>query len=496
MPINPAIALGVQPLQLADPLSQYAKFASIQQAQNQNALAQYQLDAARREQASQNALNEAYRAAYNPQTGAIDMNRLRQTLSTGGFGSKLPGIEKSMAEVETKRAQEAKAKTDLVDAKLKQSRGFLDTIDPADPTAPEKFIAWHEANHRDPVLGPVLAARGITADQSRARIAQAIQQGPQAFTQLLMQAKLGTEKFMEMNKPMTVAPGASVYQPGATEAMFTAPPAPAAPTRLQDRFVPVGKLVFDRQEQRWVTPPQAAIAATQDRAAPAAPAAPAPKPLTAQQETQRRDKLGKEFKAATNALQTTQDVLDSIQMVRDAPGLNRATGFTGVYTPSFSEGAAAQAETRFQNLKGKITALGKAQAAASGAIGSIANQEWKILADQIAALELVKGTGPLLEQLTLVEAQAQGAMERIRDAYQRQFGEDFERFPQFRDIPQPKSTVKGRKSSGAVTPAAPATGAFPAPPPAAIDALKRGQGTDEQFDAVFGPGAAARARGR
>lgn len=203
MPINPAIALGVQPLQLADPLSQYAKFASIQQAQNQNALAQYQLDAARREQASQNALNEAYRAAYDPQTGAIDMNRLRQTLSTGGFGSKLPGIEKSMAEVETKRAQEAKAKTDLVDAKLKQSRGFLDTIDPADPTAPEKFIAWHEANHRDPVLGPVLAARGITADQSRARIAQAIQQGPQAFAQLLMQSKLGTEKFIEMNKPTT-----------------------------------------------------------------------------------------------------------------------------------------------------------------------------------------------------------------------------------------------------------------------------------------------------
>jgi len=78
------------------------------------------------------------------------------------------------------------------------------------------------------------------------------------------------------------------------------------------------------------------------------------------------------------------------------------------------------------------------------------------LADQIAALELVKGTGPLLEQIALVEAQAQGAMERIRDAYQRQFGEDFERFPQFKDLPAPKSTIKGRKSSGAVTPAAPA----------------------------------------
>jgi hypothetical protein len=42
----------------------------------------------------------------------------------------------------------------------------------------------------------------------------------------------------------------------------------------------------------------------------------------------------------------------------------------------------------------------------------------------------------------------------------------------------------------------PPVGNFPAPNQAAIDALKRGQGTDEQFDAVFGPGAAARARGR
>lgn len=245
--------------------------------------------------------------------------------------------------------------------------------------------------------------------------------------------------------------------------------------RLQDRFVPVGKLVFDRQAQQFITPPAAAIAATQDRAA-AAPKEPAPpKPLTAQQETQRRDKLGKEFKTAVNALQTTQDVLDSLQNVKDAPGLNRATGYFGVYAPSIPEGAAAQAEVRFQNLKGKVTALGKAQAASTGAIGSIANQEWKILADQIAALELVKGTGPLLEQLDLVEAQAQGAMERIRDAYQRQFGEDFERFPQFKDLPAPKSTVKGRKSGGPVTPATPAA---PAPPLTAaeqteLDALRQ-----------------------
>jgi hypothetical protein len=86
----------------------------------------------------------------------------------------------------------------------------------------------------------------------------------------------------------------------------------------------------------------------------------------------------------------------------------------------------------------------------SGAIGSIANQEWKILSDQIAALDEVKGKGPLLEQIDLVEQQARGAIERIRDTYEKTRSEDFERFPQFRDLPASKSA--GGASNVVVTP--------------------------------------------
>jgi hypothetical protein len=96
------------------------------------------------------------------------------------------------------------------------------------------------------------------------------------------------------------------------------------------------------------------------------------------------------------------------------------------------------------NLRGKVTALGKATAAMSGAIGSIANQEWKILSDQIAVLDEVKGKGPLLDQIVLLEEQAQGAAARIRDTYEKTRAEDFERFPQFRDLPAPR----GKKDSG------------------------------------------------
>lgn len=171
------------------------------------------------------------------------------------------------------------------------------------------------------------------------------------------------------------------------------------------------------------------------------PANMAEKPLTKAQEIKRRDTVGKEFKSATSALQTTQDVLDSIAFVKSEPGLSQATGFTGML-PSFPEGGAASADVRLANLKGKVTALGKAAAAASGNIGSIATVEWKILSDQIANIDPVKGTRPLLNQLDLIEQQAQGAMRRIQDGYERQFGEDFERFPQFSDLPAPKSAIK------------------------------------------------------
>ena len=167
------------------------------------------------------------------------------------------------------------------------------------------------------------------------------------------------------------------------------------------------------------------------------------KPLTEGQTIKLRTDVGKDYKAASTALSQMDDLLDSIDKVKTSPGLSAATGFTGKYLPSFSEGAAAQAETRIANLRGKVTALGKATAAMSGAIGSIANQEWKILSDQIAALDEVKGKGPLLEQIDLVEQQARGAIERIRDTYQKTRSEDFERFPQFRDLPAPR----GKKDS-------------------------------------------------
>jgi hypothetical protein len=100
MPIDPRIALGVQPLQVADPMARYSQLAGIQNAQNQNALAQYQLGSAQRTEKAQNLLADAYAQSTNPETGEIDYNKLTGLVAAGGGGAQIPAIVKSRREME------------------------------------------------------------------------------------------------------------------------------------------------------------------------------------------------------------------------------------------------------------------------------------------------------------------------------------------------------------------------------------------------------------
>jgi hypothetical protein len=200
MPINPNIALSVRGIELQNPLDQYSKVMAIQNAQQQNALAQRQMQQSDRELATTNALNQAYKQAYNPDTGEVDLNALRGSLATGGYGSKLPAIEESIFKARGAKTTALKGETELLDSKLKQSRQFLETINPADPNAANAYMEWHKANHADPVIGKALEARGVTVDQSMARIQQ-LMQTPGGLARLINESKLGTEKFMELNKP-------------------------------------------------------------------------------------------------------------------------------------------------------------------------------------------------------------------------------------------------------------------------------------------------------
>jgi hypothetical protein len=245
MAIDPNIALGVRGIEIANPLAQYSQVAAIQNAQNQNQLAQFQLGSAQRAEKSQNLLADAYAQSTDPATGKIDYNKLTGLVAGGGGGAQIPGIQKSRFEYETAQTAQQKAQSDLLDAKLKQSRGFLDTLDPSDPTAPARYIAWHEANHKDPIIGPALTARGVSVDQSRQSIETAIAKGPAAFATLLNQSKLGTEKFIELNKPTT-----QVVDQSGQKQIFQTPGLGGAPTSVGTYAdVPLPALVEEQKKR-------------------------------------------------------------------------------------------------------------------------------------------------------------------------------------------------------------------------------------------------------
>lgn len=215
--LNALIAQGYQFQQPPDPFVQYGRMQQLEQGQQANQLNRMKMQEAERANVQANMLNQAYASSVDPLTGEIDYAKVRRAAAAGGAGSQIPAIEESRLKQETARLTQQKTagevaaqpvklsadKAKLLDDKLKLSRQFLDTLDPADPNAPARYLAWHEANHADPDIGPALTARGVTAAQARAQIDAAIARGPQAFAQMLNQSKLGTEKFMEMNKPTT-----------------------------------------------------------------------------------------------------------------------------------------------------------------------------------------------------------------------------------------------------------------------------------------------------
>jgi hypothetical protein len=462
MPLNTNIAISGQPVQIANPMELYGKMASIQNAQNQNALAQFQLGSAQRTERSQNLLADAYAQSTDPATGKIDYNKLTGLVAGGGGGAQIPAIQKSRLEQES-------AGTKLLADKLAVLPNAYKLAD-----TPEAYLALHQSVHADPVLGPWLKSVGATPEKGLATLQKAVETN--SFDDLRMKSMQSVSQLLESVKPLSVAAGSSVYDPR-TKSFNQAPAAPERTDTDLIRNFNAAKAqgftgtIFDyerkikeasRQPTQPVAPtvtqivdptnPNQMISVDARRYQGGGVGSPGVigvgaggmKPLTEGQTIKLRTDVAKDYKAATTALSQMDDLLDSIESVKTAPGLSSATGFTGKYLPSFSEGKAAQAETRLANLRGKVTALGKATAAMSGAIGSIANQEWKILSDQIAALDEVKGKGPLLEQIDLVEQQARGAIARVRDTYEKTRSEDFERFPQFRDLPAPR----GKKDSG------------------------------------------------
>ena len=125
MALDPSIALGVKPLELANPLAQYGQVAQLQNYQNQNALAQYQLGAAQRAEQTATTQNELYAKHFNPATGGLDINALIGEAAQRGQGGIIPNILKSENERQKAAADLSHVKTQTEAAQFKLTNDKL-----------------------------------------------------------------------------------------------------------------------------------------------------------------------------------------------------------------------------------------------------------------------------------------------------------------------------------------------------------------------------------
>ena len=155
-----------------------------QQRMQMNALQQQQQD----DQALRNYL--AGNVKLDTPEGQAGLYRVAPK-AAGGILKSQADIAQANAATKKDAEQGGKAAQEKIGEAMKNSRIGLEGV-----TTPEQYIAWHEQNHKDPILGPYLASRGVTADQARARIAEMLQK-PGGFQQLVNESKLGAEKAYE-----------------------------------------------------------------------------------------------------------------------------------------------------------------------------------------------------------------------------------------------------------------------------------------------------------
>lgn len=108
MALDPSIALQVQPAQIQNPLAMYAQVAAVQDAQQRNRLLDLSIQDKQREIGQNTALNDAYAKNLNAD-GSVNTQGLLGTVAQSGYGSAIPGIQKSLNDAATAKLAQQKA---------------------------------------------------------------------------------------------------------------------------------------------------------------------------------------------------------------------------------------------------------------------------------------------------------------------------------------------------------------------------------------------------
>jgi hypothetical protein len=433
--LDPNIILQAKQPQIENPMNNLAKLMQVQGMQQQNQLGQLKMDEHRVAGERRNKLASLLQGQYETPEAR------ESALLSGGFmdeasklGTDRRANQKSDLEIDTSRQKLATERYTT----FKKTLGALESR----PDLSKDLVTQ---------VGQELVAAGIIPD---AMYQTAIANMPDDPNQLRMRLREGVTAQMAPDKMLEFfAPKPEKIDSGQTIGFRdTNPNSPTygqntggAP--VQKQMTP-GEVASSRVAQGNLAVAQGNLQVSRDRLGwdknkptnqPGGR-----KPMTAAQEAKYREEVAKDYQAANTNLANMNEVLNSIDEVRTAPGLDGVTGASS-YFPSIPGGKAAAAEVRLKNLEGKITQLGKAAAAQGGAVGPMAVQEWKIVRDMIASVDPAKGKQAMLDQIDLIEQTVIGAAERIKDVYSKQYSPDADLYPQFQELKIPKRGTKPTK---------------------------------------------------
>jgi len=513
MAFDPSIILGYRGVEIPNQLAQYAQMAQVENAQQQNALAQFQLGAARRAEQGQTALGQAYGEFYGGggSMGAGAPPRAADlTAAYGGGGAVMGGAprgelpyadmrqaivnklrttapnlipaelarinemeqkallaKKTQTEIDTAGLTQQKTRQELVTTRTAQFRDQLNKVN-----SPEAAAQWTIAMYNDPQLKDTISSVPLEAALAE------IPTTPQEFNLWKNQNALGMTEFIKQNKPTT-----QVIDQSGQKQMFQTPGLGGTP-RSVGTFADV-PLPANVEEQKGRL---AKLGAAQTMTTINAFA-----PASVEAQKQFVQAASDERKVLRNAPDTLTNIEAAKKLIPTASTfmgkggepllaaasfLNNRLGF-GIST----QGVTDATVLRTRLFEGILDNLKKLDSQPS-------QEQQRVLSEALGNL----GTDPAaLEQiLNRIGETVRSRVDRfntdVTDAEAR--GVKFPFTPQIK-LPAPKF------APGAAAAQIPGQGPAPAPaiPPAAIDLLKSGKGTDAQFDAIFGAGAAKRARG-